>query len=301
MKKMIEASGLTKKYGEQLAVNKVDITVYEGDIYGLVGKNGAGKSTLFKMLMGITNPNSGSIKLMGESGEAGLTNARLKTGFMISTSFFPYLNAYDNLDYFRKVKGLSDKSEIQRILTLVGLDGVKKPYRAYSLGMKQRLAIGNALLGSPKLVILDEPVNGLDPQGIVEFRNLILSLNREHGITFLVSSHILGELGLMANRFGFIDHGVLIQELDGKELQQHAKKDIIVKTIDLKETYEVLANELHYTNMEIVSEELHIRDEGAVINDVAKVLVENNIAIYGIDSLKATVEDYFLELTGGIQ
>lgn len=208
---VIETNQLTKRYGKFTALDNVSIQVRQGEIYGLIGKNGAGKSTLLKIIMDLSNQTSGDKKIFGEEDIDQLEKLHKNIGFMMQPHFFKYLTARQNLEYYRKIKGIADKSEIDRVLKLVELDQVTKKFGKFSMGMKQRLNIANALMGSPDLIIMDEPINGLDPQGISAFRDICLKLKSEYGITFVISSHILGELGLMATRFGFIHNGKLVE------------------------------------------------------------------------------------------
>lgn len=300
MSVMIQTQNLTKTYGKYAAVNDVSLTVEKGDIYGLIGKNGAGKSTLFKVLMGLSDPNGGSITIMGGSSRKGLNEGRKHVGFMIGTNFFAYLSAYDNLEYFRKLKGIVDKNEINRVLKMVDLHGVKKPFKTFSMGMKQRLGIANALMGNPDVVILDEPVNGLDPQGIADFRKLIQRLNREYGITFIVSSHILGELGLMATRFGFIHQGRLVEEITAQGLHEKTRSSLYLGVNDAAQATTLLEEKLQTKQYRVLDQNSILLNE--YINEsqkVAKVMIENGLDVYQLKINETTLEDYFLNLIGG--
>ncbi|MDR2416215.1 MAG: ABC transporter ATP-binding protein [Candidatus Peribacteria bacterium] len=200
---ILTTSDLTKTYKDFVALKQVSLAVEKGDIYGLIGRNGAGKTTFFKLIMGLSNRTSGTIIIDDQSD---LHKARSSIGFMIGLSFFPYLTAYQNIEYYRKLKGIKDQQETERVLTLVELYGEKQPFKTFSMGMKQRLGIANALLGHPSIIILDEPINGLDPQGIITIRKMIKQMNEQEGTTFIISSHILSELDMVATKFGFIDH-----------------------------------------------------------------------------------------------
>jgi ABC-2 type transport system ATP-binding protein len=261
---MLKTTHLTKKYGDFTALNNVSITVEKGDVYGLIGKNGAGKTTLFKLVMGLSEKNSGDILI---DNQTDLNVGRSQIGFMIGLSFFPYLNAHQNMEYHRKMKGANDKKETERVLRLVGLYGEKKPFKSFSMGMKQRLGIANALLGNPPFVILDEPVNGLDPQGIIDIRNMIKNINAEYGTTFIISSHILSELDLVATKFGFIHEGVLLKEIAREELHQHTGKSLVVETDDIEKA--------------------------------TKALTDAGLKHYTVKKQKTTLEDYFFNLIGG--
>lgn len=300
MEHVIQTNNLTKSYGKSIAVNNVSLTLNKGDIYGLIGKNGAGKTTLFKMIMGLAQQSSGSIDFFDNNSQLNASIVRRSIGFMMGTSFYPYLNAHDNLEYLRKVKGIGNKEEIDRVLKLVDLYGVKKKYSAFSMGMKQRLGIANALLGNPSIIILDEPINGLDPQGISDIRKLIQNLNQQYGITFIVSSHILGELSMMATRFGFINNGKLIEELDQEQLHDKTTCSLVIKVDNVEKACYVLEQQLETENY-LINERQEI-----ILNDyltqpelVSQSLFENNIKLYKIYNKETTLEDYFLGLIGG--
>lgn len=299
MNNVIVSNELTKKYGNYAAVNKVNFTLQEGEIYGLIGKNGAGKSTLLKLLMGLANSTSGQIEINQQTSKSGLNKERHKIGFMMEPAFFPYLSARDNLKYFSKIKGVTDKNEIDRVLKLVDMDKIKKPVKAYSMGMKQRLALANALLGNPGVIILDEPINGLDPEGIADFRKLIISLNKEHGQTFVVSSHILSELSLMATRFGFIDKGVLLKEMSQQELHDQTRKALIIKTDDSNKTLELLKNQYPDISINDKDEVIINNFENNGSEVIAQKLFENNQKLYKLQPLETTLEEYFFNLIGG--
>lgn len=300
--RVIETQDLVKVYGKYAAVNRVSFSLNKGDIYGLIGKNGAGKSTLLKMIMGLTPVNSGEISIDQSQNHLELLKSRHRVGFMMEPGFFGYLSARQNLEYFRLIKGIADKSVVDEALKLVDMDQVKKPFKAYSMGMKQRLAVANALMGRPEIIILDEPINGLDPEGIADFRKLIMSLNKDYGITFVISSHILTELSLMATRFGFIDKGVLLSEMSQQELHEVNQKSLRIKVDNVD-----LATGLIESVLE--SKNYQVNDKGEIIlfdfvqspEVVAKVLVEKGIALYQLSVNETTLEEYFLNLVGDHQ
>lgn len=300
--RVIETQDLVKVYGKYAAVNRVSFSLNKGDIYGLIGKNGAGKSTLLKMIMGLTPVNSGEISIDQSQNHLELLKSRHRVGFMMEPGFFGYLSARQNLEYFRLIKGIADKSVVDEALKLVDMDQVKKPFKAYSMGMKQRLAVANALMGRPEIIILDEPINGLDPEGIADFRKLIMSLNKDYGITFVISSHILTELSLMATRFGFIDKGVLLSEMSQQELHEVNQKSLRIKVDNVD-----LATGLIESVLE--SKNYQVNDKGEIIlfdfvqspEVVAKVLVEKGIALYQLSANETTLEEYFLNLVGDHQ
>ena len=211
---ILETHNLTKKYKSFVALDNANIQISKGDIYGLIGRNGAGKTTLMKLITTLANKTSGDFKLFGKK-DTELTETKRRIGCLIENpAFFPNLSAVENLKYYAIQKGIVDKKQIDETINLVGLtEAKKKKFKTYSLGMKQRLGIALALVGFPNLVILDEPLNGLDPQGIVEFRKIIARLNSERKITFIISSHILGELSKIATDYVIIHNGVLIEQI----------------------------------------------------------------------------------------
>jgi len=293
---ILQTHNLTKKYGEQLALNAVSLTLRQGDIYGLVGRNGAGKTTFFKCVMGLARPSAGEVEIGGE--RSNLNAARRRMGFMINPSFFPYLNPYESLNYLSRLKGIRDKSEVERLLKLVGLDGVKKPFKAFSLGMKHRLGIAGALLGSPSIVVLDEPVNGLDPQGIIDMRKVIKDIHAQTGATFIISSHILSELDLVATRFGFIELGVLLKEITHTDLHEHTKKSLLIEVGDGAKALAVLKT----LGIEDVSKDgnrLALDSHLDRANEIARALVNGGVELYGLHRRETTLEEYFVRLVGG--
>ncbi|MCL2672227.1 MAG: ABC transporter ATP-binding protein [Clostridiales bacterium] len=292
----LQTHALTKKYGETAALSAVSLTVCEGDIYGLVGRNGAGKTTLFKCIVGLAKPGGGSVEIEGEG--KNLHAARRRMGFMINPSFFPYLNAKENLDYLCRVKGIATKSEVERLLRLVGLDGVKKPFKAFSLGMKQRLGIAGALLGSPSIVVLDEPINGLDPQGIIDMRAVIRDTHRQTGATFIISSHMLAELDLVATQFGFIERGVLVKEISHTDLHEHTKKSLIIAVNDTEKARTLLCAQ-GIENITVHEKHLVLDAHLDRSHEIARALINGDVEIYDLHRQETTLEEYFIRLTGG--
>ncbi|MDR1015907.1 MAG: ATP-binding cassette domain-containing protein [Coriobacteriales bacterium] len=231
---LLRTDKLTKRYGRQLALDQLDLSLQVGRVYGLVGSNGAGKTTFFKTIMGLARPTSGTLELLGQSGH-GLARARRQVGLAIAPAFYPYLNARQNLLYAARSLGraiaadgshpdrTNRRAEIDNLIELVGLGGVKKHFQAYSMGMKQRLAIARALLGHPRLIILDEPMNGLDPRGVHELRDLIIRTNRTWQTSFIISSHMLAELNQVATDFIFLEQGRLIDFISSDNLQNGAE------------------------------------------------------------------------------
>lgn len=295
-KQVLKTINLTKKYKDFSALNNVSINVDKGDIYGLIGKNGAGKTTLFKLIMGLSKITSGDILI---NDNTNLDESRRKIGFMIGLSFFPYLNAYQNLEHYRIMKGIKDKKEIERVLRIVDLWGVKKPFKTFSMGMKQRLGIANALLGNPEIVILDEPINGLDPDGIKEIRKMIKKINEKDKTTFIISSHILSELDLIANKFGFIDHGILVEEIKYDALHKQTSKSLIIEVDDIKKCCNIIEVKLK-TQKYIIDEKcIILNDYLDEADKVSKAIIDNGLKLYTIKKQETTLEEYFMNLVGG--
>jgi ABC-2 type transport system ATP-binding protein len=221
MDTILETTGLSKTYGHTHALNGVNMSVPAGSIYGLVGKNGSGKTTLMRLVAGLAFPSGGSFTLYGAADGMPLREARKNIGAVIETpAVYPTMNAYDNLALQCRIKGICDTACIASLLETVGLaDTGKKKAHTFSLGMRQRLALALVLVGDPDFLLLDEPANGLDPEGIIEMRKLLLRLNRERGKTILVSSHILSELSRLATHYGFINNGALIKEINAADIQ----------------------------------------------------------------------------------
>ena len=234
---VISMHGITKSYGKHQVLHDVELDIERGDIFGLIGRNGAGKTTLFKVILGLSDY-KGTLTI---EGSRSLSEGRQKIGFLIGSNFFGYMTARQNLEYYRVMKGLKDKGEIDRVLKIVGLDTAKGPYSRFSMGMKQRLGIANAMLGSPEILILDEPTNGLDPQGIADVRALIQRLNEEFGMTVIVSSHILGELQNTAHKFGIINEGTLAQVITREDLISQ-QKAVRLRVDDLPRAKAALAD-----------------------------------------------------------
>lgn len=307
---MIKTNNLSKKYFTQssnkktnndtFAVNNINLTLKKRDVYGLIGKNGAGKTTLFKLIMGLSKATSGEISIEGSKTERELLLARNNIGFMISANFYSYLNPYQNIEYYRKLKGILDPKETDRVLEIVGLKGVKKPFKAFSLGMKQRLGLANALLGNPDIVILDEPINGLDPEGIQDIRRIISDMNKNLGITFIISSHILSELDLLCNRFGIIDKGKLIEELDYETLHDKATSSLTLEVDDIKKACVVLESGLQISNYKVTGKNsIVIKGYNGEIYRIPELLVKNSIKINKFYQKEMTLEEYFVEVIGG--
>ena len=295
MEYVIETNARTKRYGEKAAVNNMSLHIQKGAIYGLIGKNGAGKTTLMKLLLGITPPNRGEMKLFG--GED-LGSARRKIGSLLEIpALYPNETAFENLKRFAILAPTSD-DEIKQLLSFVGLAtaGAKK-VSAFSLGMRQRLGLAIALLGKPEMLILDEPINGLDPAGIKEVRDVILEMNAK-GVTFLISSHLLDELGKIATNYGIMSDGVLVEELTAAELEDRCRtsQKMIVDNPDLA----IATLTANHPDMQIEQSHHIIRILSPVedISLIVEELVKNGVRLYQVTSESKGVESYFIERMG---
>lgn len=260
---VLKTNNLTKQYNKNVVLDNVNITIKKGDIYGLIGRNGAGKTTLMKIITTLASPTSGTFELFNTCSENDeLFDNKKRVGSLIEyPAFYPNLSAYDNLKYYTIQRGIVDKNQINKVLELVNLTGTgKKKVKTFSLGMKQRLGIALAILNSPDFVILDEPINGLDPIGISELRDTFKKLS-DNGITLLISSHILSELYLLANEFGFLENGKLIKELSKEELDLECSKCLVIKTDDSKKVSVLLEKELNTNNYKVINnEEIRVYD-----------------------------------------
>lgn len=235
---VISLENIVKSYGKHEVLKGVNLNIEKGQIYGLIGKNGAGKSTIFKVILGLTDYTSGNMHI-GDEGDD-IAQGREKIGFFVGNNYFTKMDARQNLMYFAELKGIKNKKEeVDRVLEAVGLKGVKTKVGGFSLGMRQRLGIANAILGTPEILILDEPTNGLDPQGIADIRELIKWLNKEYGMTIIVSSHILGELQNTAHRFAILNNGSIVKEISEEEMLA-APEYVRVKVSDVEKAKSIL-------------------------------------------------------------
>lgn len=235
---VISLKGIEKSYGKHKVLTDVNLQINKGDIFGLVGRNGAGKTTMFKVILGLSAYEKGTLEICGET--KNLAKGREKIGFLVGANYFDYMNAKQNMEYYRILKGVKDKKLPGKILKVVGLDGVKKPVKNFSMGMKQRLGIAIALLSKPEILILDEPTNGLDPQGIADIRELVQTLNEQYGMTVIISSHILGELQHTAHRFGIVNEGTVPRTISQEDLLSE-QKAVRIRVDDLERAHAALS------------------------------------------------------------
>ena len=292
--------GLTKTYHGRNVVDAVNMKVEKGDIYGFIGKNGAGKTTLMKMVCGLTRTSAGDFTLFG-SGDLGL--GRKKIGCVIEQpALYPGMTAKENLIYYSKMQGCEKETDVDAMLQLVGLpDTGKKKAKKFSLGMKQRLSIAIALLGEPEFLVLDEPMNGLDPAGIREIRELLMELHEKKQITILISSHILGELGKIATKYGIINNGVLVEEFSADELDSKVKHYLHIRTDNHEKTQRILAEKFNIQGGKMLEDNsLCIYEQlenAAVIN---QALVQNGVMVSYLAVEGQDMEKYFVERMGGM-
>ncbi len=292
---VIETQNLVKQYKTKRAVDNISIHVKKGDIYGLIGKNGAGKTTLMKLILGLAKPTSGKIFLYGDEK---LNEERRKIGSLIEEpGLYKNCTAYENMVRFAKLYGTGTK-EINDLLKLVNLaDTGSKKVSQFSLGMKQRLGIAIALLGNPELLILDEPINGLDPAGIKEIRDVIIDLNHK-GVTFLISSHLLDELAKIVTNYGIISEGSLIEEISAKELNERCREFVKIGTNDNNSTCELLKKEIKDINLENKPDGIYLLNHLNETAKINKLLVDKGIEVNEIALQESNFEDYFIERLG---
>lgn len=299
---IVTANNLTKQYGSFTALENVDLTVYKGDIFGLIGRNGAGKTTLLKILSGLTESTDGDYSIFSKTGDD-LRRQRRRIGCLIEEpAFFKNMTARENLKYYCLQKGITDLSQIDKVLETVALTGTdKKKYKDFSLGMQQRLGIAFALLDSPDLVMLDEPINGIDPIGVSELRDTFFMLNRERDVTLIISSHILSELYAVANRFLIIDKGKVIKDLTKEELDEECSMCTVLRTDNAAKTATVLEGILGITEYEISdNDEVRITQQDIEPMLITKTLVENGIGVGAIFESGLSLEDYFKKLLSAV-
>ncbi len=301
-KYVIETKSLTKQYGTQKSVANLNIHVKKGRIYGLLGRNGAGKTTTMKMLLGLTRPTSGEVAIWGKPLQTNEKKLLPRIGSLIeSPGFYPNLTATENLRIFATLRGVPNRNAIKNALDLVGLPYKdRKLFSQYSLGMKQRLAIALAVMHDPELLILDEPINGLDPIGIAEMRSFIRDLCNEQGKTILISSHILSEIALLADDIGIIDHGVLLEEESLAQLEAKSRKYIRFTVSDTAQAARLLERIFHESRFTIQDDhKMHLDNLDLSVGNIVTAFVENGLEVSQAYTCEESLEDYFRRVTGG--
>jgi ABC-2 type transport system ATP-binding protein len=299
---VLQTKGLTKKYKNFIALNNADMTVYRKDVYGLIGRNGAGKTTLMKTVTGLTQKTEGEFEVFGKNSSE-YEDEKKRVGCLIENpAFFPNLTAYQNLRYYSYQKGITDLKQIDDALELVKLTDVKdRKFRKFSLGMKQRLGIAFAMLDNPDLIILDEPINGLDPIGISELRETFRKLNEERGITLVISSHILTELYAVANRFLFIENGRVLKEVTKDELDLECSRCIVVRSDDTKRGAMMIEDKLGINDFKVIDDrEIRIYKPNTDPAEVNQALVTGGLRVSEIFESGVSLEDYFKQLVGEV-
>ncbi|MFD1851617.1 ATP-binding cassette domain-containing protein [Oceanobacillus bengalensis] len=295
---IIQTYQLTKKFKEQEVIKPLDFSVKKGEICALIGKNGAGKSTLFKILSGQIMPTAGEFQLFGKSGKE-MDQAKKRMGFIIEAPvFFPDFTAIQNLEYFRLQRGVVEKKRIYEVLEIVGLENQKrKRFRDYSMGMKQRLGIALCLLSNPDCLVLDEPINGLDAEGIMEIRHLLKKLNQEKQITIFISSHILTELEQLATRYVFIKNGVIVDDLSKESLEAKSKKQILLSVSDPAKSSQILERTFADIQFKVLPNQVitiqnHVESSG----EINRLLVDQGVVVKEFRIEALNLEEYFLGL-----
>lgn len=299
---MIETKNLTKQYGEQKSVAALNIHIKRGRIYGLLGRNGAGKTTTMKMLLNLTRPTSGEVQIFGKSIQGNEKKILPRIGSLIEApGFYPNLTGTENLKIFAQLRGVSKRSAVKDALEVVGLPyGDKKLFSQYSLGMKQRLAIALAIMHDPELLILDEPINGLDPIGIAEVRSFIRRLCDVKGKTILISSHILSEISLLVDDIGIIDHGVLLEEESLAELEEKNSKYIHFVVSDTAQAARILERDFKFKDFTVENDHsLRLYDSNLSVAALNRTFIEKGLEVSEAHTCEDTLEDYFKRITGG--
>ena len=296
MEIVLKTENLTKRFREKVAVNRVNMTIARGDIYGFIGKNGAGKTTTMKLVLGLTFPDEGKIELFGGENPE---RARKKIGSLIEApGVYKNCTAYENMKRFAILSGTTDR-DIRECLRLVGLTNAgNKKAAEFSLGMRQRLGIAVALLGAPQFLVLDEPVNGLDPEGIKEIRDVILRLNRERGVTFLISSHLLDELAKVVTKYGIISDGVLLEEITPKDLERRSRSGLKLVVDDAAKALSVLEGRLKKSDISVAGNSLLLRSDAAYAGKINSLLVKSGVEVRELSMQHGGFEDYFIGRIG---
>lgn len=296
MEIILKTIGVVKKYGDRTVLNNINMNIKKGDIYGFIGKNGAGKTTFMRVVLSLTPMNSGEVKLFGDKN---LNEVGLKVGSLIEApGLYKNASAYENLKRFSILYG-ADENKINEILEIVGLSNTgKRKAKDFSLGMRQRLGIAIALLGDPELLLLDEPINGLDPEGIKEIRDVIVRLNKEKHITILISSHLLDELAKVVTRYGIINNGELIEEIEADELKEKCKNKLVIEVDNVDKAKKILSSMVKEDEISIKSNKIELSSHMKESANINKKLVESGVAVSSIYTNFDSLEEYFMKRIG---
>jgi bacitracin transport system ATP-binding protein len=301
MESILKISKLSKKYGGEYAVQNLNMHIKQGDVYGFLGQNGSGKTTTIRMILGLIKPTSGYVELFGKPLDKRNYHVFRKIGSMVEyPGAYENLTAVENLEIHRKLMGIKKRDSVEEVIHLVGLSEARnKKVGEFSLGMKQRLGIGRTLLHKPEFLVLDEPTNGLDPVGIKEIRELIVTLAKRDKITILVSSHLLSEIEQMATKIGIINKGLLLEEMTLDSLIKKREQYIRVKVSDLKAAIKCLTETFNIKEFTVENDVLKIYERLKETANINKLLVTNNIDVEEIYLIEDRLEDYFLKRIGG--
>lgn len=296
MESVLKTNGVIKKFGNNTILNGINMNINKGDIYGFIGKNGSGKTTFMRVVLSLTQKNDGEVVFFNDKK---IEDVGLKIGSLIETpGLYKNASAYENLKRFSILYG-ADESKINELLELVGLANTgNRKAKDFSLGMRQRLGIAIALLGDPEFLLLDEPINGLDPEGIKEIRDVIVKLNREKNITFLISSHLLDELSKIVTRYGILNNGVLLEEISAEELKEKCTNKLIIECDDPKKAKKILSSSVNEKDIIIKSNKLEILSN---IDDAVKFnkeLVKKDISVSALYPNYDSLEEYFMKRIG---
>ncbi|MCR5802771.1 MAG: ABC transporter ATP-binding protein [Clostridia bacterium] len=297
---VLETKGLTKKYGKSTVIDNFSFKVEKGHICGLIGPNGAGKTTIMKIMAGLTKSNGGSLELFGTGKD--LDRNRRRISFLIENPMLDInMSAYKNMEYIKYLKGIPTSEKIEDVLEFVGLaDAKDKKVKKFSLGMRQRLAIGMAILSKPEILVLDEPVNGLDPEGIVDVRKMIKRLVHEEEVTVLISSHILSELSELCTDYAIINHGCLVESITAEDLEVKCENHITLKTDDINRTATILEGKLGISKYKVFrDEEVHIFEKLDDVSTVSRAITDSGLTILKLVEEGASLEEYYLSKVGG--
>ena len=296
MESMLKTTNIVKKYGNRTVLKNINMNINKGDIYGFIGKNGAGKTTFMRVVLSLTLKDSGEVIYYGNKS---INDIGLKVGSLIEApGLYKNASAYENMKRFSILYG-ADENKINEILNMVGLGNTgKRKAKDFSLGMRQRLGIAIALLGEPELLILDEPINGLDPEGIKEIRDVIVKLNKEKNITFLISSHLLDELSKIVTKYGIINNGELIEEISANKLNEKCKNRLIIEVDDTEQALSKLVNIIPKEDIRINNNSIEINYHIKESANINKLLVESGIMVNAIYPNLDSLEEYFMKRIG---
>ncbi|PHV70799.1 bacitracin ABC transporter ATP-binding protein [Sporanaerobium hydrogeniformans] len=302
MTTILRTINLSKQFKSEWALKNVNLTIKKGEIYGFIGENGAGKTTLFRMIADLVKPTEGEIELYGERDKKKQMPHRKHIGCMVNgPSFYTTLTARENLEIIRQIKGIPGKKCIDEMLEVMNLTHTeKKKVAHFSLGMKQRLGLAAAMLGEPQFLILDEPLNGLDPKGMREMRELLKHLNSMYQVTILISSHMLGELYQIGTAYGIIHQGRLVEQLTSEELAKRSRKSLKIKVDNVEKATSLIEESFHICDFEVYPDHIiRLYDTKHEASEINKLLVKNNMMVSQIIEEEGNLEKYFLEVVGG--